>query len=308
MRKALIILALCALCGFSVAQINNVTGVGFLTGLVDAVDSYWSAQTITATPTVPHATYSLTRLLRAKLIANPSANDANLDFTAGYFHAMTQSGNVRDMSALNSLIGYAEHNGSGTLTAAYGLRGYGINASSAGTISKAVGTAGLAQVSGNGTIADARGFEAHVLAGTGTITTGSGLYVKTPYLNGGTLGTSYGIYMEDQNVGSAKYAIYTNAGAVRFGDTVQIGSSGTAISDSRNIAYLRATLTTSAAASNNVAITGATASSKCSLTPTNASAATNIATTYVSAKTTDQITVTHTATANMNYDIICSVN
>lgn len=66
-------------------------------------------------------------------------------------------------------------------------------------------------------------------------------------------------------------------------------------------------LTTTAATSDNVAITGITSATNCQLTPTNASAATNVATTYVSAKTTNQITVTHTATSGMTYDIQCFI-
>jgi hypothetical protein len=69
-----------------------------------------------------------------------------------------------------------------------------------------------------------------------------------------------------------------------------------------------ASLVTTAAASDNVAIQGATSSSHCQLTPTNAAAAMNVATTYVSAKTANQITVTHTATGSMNYDVACTVN
>jgi hypothetical protein len=49
-----------------------------------------------------------------------------------------------------------------------------------------------------------------------------------------------------------------------------------------------------------------TSSGHCSLTATNATAATNIATTYISAKVANQITVTHTATASMTYDVICT--
>lgn len=67
-------------------------------------------------------------------------------------------------------------------------------------------------------------------------------------------------------------------------------------------------LTTTAAASDAVTVTGATSTSHCSVTPTNASAATNIATTFVSAKTTNQITVSHAATASMTYDVICTIN
>jgi hypothetical protein len=86
----------------------------------------------------------------------------------------------------------------------------------------------------------------------------------------------------------------------------QVGASGANISDSRTIAQFVATLTTTAAASDNVSITGVTAGSKCSMDPTNASAATNISTTYISAKASNQITVTHAVTAGMTYDILCS--
>lgn len=71
---------------------------------------------------------------------------------------------------------------------------------------------------------------------------------------------------------------------------------------------LVASLTTTGATSDNVAISGMTSSGHCSFGATNASAATNIATTYISSKTTNQITVTHTATASMTYDILCTPN
>jgi hypothetical protein len=76
--------------------------------------------------------------------------------------------------------------------------------------------------------------------------------------------------------------------------------------DSRNLAQFAASLTTTAATSDNVPITGVTASSKCSLTPTNATAAANVATTYVSAKALNQISVAHLAIVSMTYDVLCS--
>ena len=72
--------------------------------------------------------------------------------------------------------------------------------------------------------------------------------------------------------------------------------------------YGVASLTTTASASDNVTVPQATVSSHCSLAATNASAATNIATTYISAKNTNQVTVSHAATASMTYDIICTPN
>jgi len=82
----------------------------------------------------------------------------------------------------------------------------------------------------------------------------------------------------------------------------QVGSS----SYGGDIVFL-ASLTTTAATSDTISnFYGATSSSHCSIGATNSSAASNIATTYVSAKATNSITVTHTATAGMTYDILCS--
>lgn len=67
-----------------------------------------------------------------------------------------------------------------------------------------------------------------------------------------------------------------------------------------------ASATTTAATSDNVTITGMTSSGHCSVDPTNASAATNLATTYISAKAANQITLTHTATAGMTFDVVCT--
>lgn len=67
-------------------------------------------------------------------------------------------------------------------------------------------------------------------------------------------------------------------------------------------------LTTTAATTDTVAVTGMTASGHCSFGATNASGATNISTTYISNKTTNQITVTHAVTASMTYDGLCTAN
>jgi hypothetical protein len=74
-----------------------------------------------------------------------------------------------------------------------------------------------------------------------------------------------------------------------------------------NIGVL-ASLTTTAAMSDNVVMIGVTSSSHCFLTSTNLSAAANITKTYVSAKTTNQITVAHAASSGMTYDISCTPN
>ena len=63
-------------------------------------------------------------------------------------------------------------------------------------------------------------------------------------------------------------------------------------------------LTTTAATSDTVNITGILSTSRVSLQPTNAAAATMFTSTYVSAKSTGSITITHPATANATFDLI----
>jgi hypothetical protein len=67
-------------------------------------------------------------------------------------------------------------------------------------------------------------------------------------------------------------------------------------------------LTTSAAASDSVTIYGVTGGSHCSLAPTNASAASGMASSYISGVGTNSVTVTHSATAGMTFDIVCTPN
>jgi len=66
--------------------------------------------------------------------------------------------------------------------------------------------------------------------------------------------------------------------------------------------------TTTSGTSDNVTVTGMTASGHCVLQATNSTADSLLTGTYVSAKTTNQITVTHAATAGGTFDIFCSPN
>ena len=78
--------------------------------------------------------------------------------------------------------------------------------------------------------------------------------------------------------------------------------------DGNSQTVMTASLSTSAATTDTVAITGMTASGHCTFSPTNASAATNIATAYISNKTANQITLSHTATGSMTFDFLCTAN
>lgn len=82
----------------------------------------------------------------------------------------------------------------------------------------------------------------------------------------------------------------------------------TVIPNGNYVLPLAGTLTTTAAASDNVTIQGVTSSSHCSLTATSSTAATDSTGTFVSAKASNQITVTHPANAGRTWDIFCSAN
>jgi len=82
----------------------------------------------------------------------------------------------------------------------------------------------------------------------------------------------------------------------------------TTLPDGNGTVPVVASLTTTAAASDNVAIQGVTSSSHCTMTPTNATAATDSTGTFVSAKAANQITVTHPANAGRTWDISCTAN
>lgn len=78
--------------------------------------------------------------------------------------------------------------------------------------------------------------------------------------------------------------------------------------DGNSTTVLPGALVTTAAASDVVTITGATAGSHCWFSPTDAAGATNIATTYISAKGANSVTISHAAIGNMHYDVFCTAN
>jgi hypothetical protein len=80
--------------------------------------------------------------------------------------------------------------------------------------------------------------------------------------------------------------------------------------DGNSSTSLVGSLTTTAAATDDILIQGVTAMSHCVLTPTNSSAAANIASAFVASKAAraNTITIAHLPVANMTYDIQCTPN
>jgi hypothetical protein len=69
---------------------------------------------------------------------------------------------------------------------------------------------------------------------------------------------------------------------------------------------IKAQVTTTAATTDVVTVTGASATSNCTFSAANASAATNMATSFISAVAPNAVTLTHVATAGMIYNLQCT--
>lgn len=86
-----------------------------------------------------------------------------------------------------------------------------------GTAASVLAWAAVAQALGAGTITELVGGSVAVSRSAGTVTAGIGLRVNAITT---TMTTAYGIKIEGITGGSTDYAIYTEAGLVRFGDVV----------------------------------------------------------------------------------------
>lgn len=95
--------------------------------------------------------------------------------------------------------------------------------SGVGTLGNLFAFLSIANNTGTGITTNAYGFFSRISSSgaTGTITNGYAIYADVPTVTG-SITNSYGLYVQNHNVASGlNYAIYTNAGAVRLGDTVQ---------------------------------------------------------------------------------------
>jgi len=57
------------------------------------------------------------------------------------------------------------------------------------------------------------------------VTTAKGINIGSNTVTTGSITTSYGLYIDGQTAGGTNYAVYTNAGLVRFGDVVNTTAS-----------------------------------------------------------------------------------
>jgi len=144
------------------------------------------------------------------LTANPGAVSATVT-RAMQIGVYVKAANAQNItSSIAGLYGFAFHQGTGTVSKAYGNL-YAVYSSAGGTITTSYGIY----------------LETALLhAGGGdTIGTSYGLYIQAPYwVAGKTIGVQYGIYLTNYySAGTTCYAIYSAGG------TVQIHTGGTAV-------------------------------------------------------------------------------
>ncbi len=123
----------------------------------------------------------------------------------------------------------------------------------------------------------------------------------------GSIGTALQAGINNTNLQTPQLVL-TGGGFKNTQSFSGTGNRTTTYPDGNSATTLTTSFTTTAAASDNLSVQGATGSSHCSITPTNASAAADSPGTFISAKTTNQLTVTHPANAGRTWDIMCTAN
>ena len=113
----------------------------------------------------------------------------------------------------------------------YALEGKTLFTGTAGqTMGKTVGVFGSSLGTGSShTLSLSIGVQGEVQqTGAGTTTAGCAFYAKTPTISAGAMTTAYGFYAQDVLGAGTNYAVFTNAGRVRFHSNVAVPAGGAA--------------------------------------------------------------------------------
>jgi hypothetical protein len=191
-------------------SVANGSGVGG-NPTIDIDSAYVGQSTITTVGTVTTGTWNAGRVA-ATITANTSF-EGSATYSVG---TASETYGLRQQTNYNIADTNLKQGGRFTTQA---------NLTS-GALSELVGVLGLIQGNGSGgTTTLAEGFWARNDAASGhTITTSVGFRAKDGS-GAGTVGTQYGLYVDGMTKGgTGNFAIYTNAGLVRFGDAVTMTS------------------------------------------------------------------------------------
>jgi len=206
----------------------NTSSTGTTTGLVGADDTTASNIWLfgTATQGAGKEKYALSRLdANTSAVARPTSIYAEQATNLGTtmtcdFHnidALCYGGASNTLYSAN--VGLYCHEGPAQFTG-----------TASQTMGKVVGVYGAGKSnSTNGTLQVSVGVQGNVQnTGAGTTTLGACFYARSPTVSAGTMTTAYGYYAEDVTAGATNYAVYTQAGRVRFFAGTAVPHGGTA--------------------------------------------------------------------------------
>ena len=213
--------------GAAIAAISGALSAASaaITGLVTAASGYFTADTASTVPlTAKGAASQSANLVEVRNSTGTLLYGVNAKGYVGMGTAPTNSsglwsvGSFTDDSAAYygaTVRGTKSVSGSNAL---YGQEVVGITMHGAGTQASVTGNYQRTWHLGGGTVTDSYGGYATIFnTGFGTLTNVYGLYVATPVNSGGgSIGTAYGLFIANQNVGSTKYALWTDGGHVRL--------------------------------------------------------------------------------------------
>jgi hypothetical protein len=145
--------------------------------------------------------------------ASPSSNPAGIRLYTSAYQEVTSTTGGANVTVSGS-VSRANHSGSTLIAAAYGSQSFVFN-SGTGNIDSAVGH-----------------LYGTYIVGSGNIVNNFGIVVGTPVLtSSGTITNNYGIYIQDQNIGTTKWGIYVDGSSVNsyFAGRIGIGATPDAL-------------------------------------------------------------------------------
>ncbi len=155
------------------------------------------------------------------LTVNPPSAATSAFFNSNYSLAFVPATNAQNIGYVVGTNGIAQHCGTGTLSYLYGSMGQvyaGDGTNTPGLVSEMTAVKTGINFRANSSVTNANGFLVAAPSFGSEISVGSLYGLRVYDLKGTGVTNSYGIYVNAQSSGG--YSIYTNSGLVRFGDAV----------------------------------------------------------------------------------------
>lgn len=173
-----------------------------------------------------------TRFLIAENIGTASDTTTRNGLQVNYLRTATRTSGTD--YGLNILISNRSTNGGTATGGSYQIENRAVALTTASAFKALV----YGRTTDVGTIVDAHAIQTDMVANANTFTNSYGIKINAPTITTGAITNNYGLYINNHSVGTTlNYAIYTNAGLVHFGDTVDLASG-------KNLTLLAGNITT----------------------------------------------------------------